>query len=83
MKRLILAVAAVALGLSVWTHWPREDFRALAEVRDLHALDTEADIVVAAVEDPQRSDYVKGIELAVAQINARPGRLQPRAGLPV
>ena len=78
MKRLILAVAAVALGLSVWTHWPREDFRALAEVRDLHALDTEADIVVAAVEDPQRSDYVKGIELAVAQINARPGKLLGR-----
>ena len=78
MKRLLVMAAAVAVGLFVWSHWPAEDYAALADARDQHALDTQADIVVAAVADPQQSDYVKGIELAVAQLNERPGGLLGR-----
>ncbi|NYG35457.1 ABC transporter substrate-binding protein [Sphaerotilus montanus] len=78
MKRLLVMAAAVAVGLFVWSHWPAEDYAALADARDQHALDTQADIVVAAVADPQQSDYVKGIELAVTQLNERPEKLLGR-----
>lgn len=80
MKRLLvmMAVVVAVVGLLVWSHWPAEDYAALAEARDRRAQDTQADIVIAAVADPQRSDYVKGIELAVAQLNERPEKLLGR-----
>lgn len=78
MKRLLVMLAVVAAGLFVWSHWPGEDYAALADARDRRAQDTQADIVIAAVADPQHSDYLKGIELAVQQINALPGKLLGR-----
>ncbi|WP_310463062.1 ABC transporter substrate-binding protein [Sphaerotilus sp.] len=78
MKRLIVMLAVAAAGLVAWSHWPGEDYAALADARDRQALDAKADIVVAAVADPQQSDYVKGIELAVQQLNERPEKLLGR-----
>jgi branched-chain amino acid transport system substrate-binding protein len=79
MKRLLVMLVAVVVGLFVWSHWPGEDYAAFAEARDRRAQDTRADIVIAAVADPQQSDYIKGIELAVAQLNERPEKLLGRS----
>ena len=78
MKKVLTAVALLLAALFVWSHWPGADYAALADARDRRALDAKADIVIAAVADPQQSDYVKGIELAVAQINERPEKLLGR-----
>lgn len=80
MKRLLvmMAVVVAVVGLLVWSHWPGEDYAAQADARDRRAQDTQADIVIAAVADPQQSDYVKGIELAVQQLNERPEGLLGR-----
>lgn len=80
MKRVLLMMAIVVaiVGLLVWGHWPADDYGAMAEARERRAQDTRGDIVIAAVADPQRSDYVKGIELAVQQINERPEGLLGR-----
>jgi len=78
MKKVLTAVALLLVALFVWSHWPGADYAALADARDRRAQDTKADIVVAAVADPQQSDYVKGIELAVQQLNERPEGLLGR-----
>ncbi|MDZ5456891.1 ABC transporter substrate-binding protein [Azohydromonas lata] len=78
MKRLMAMLPAVAVALFACTQWSGEDYARMAAARDRHARDGGADIVVAAVADPQQPDYVKGIELAVEQLNARPGRLLGR-----
>jgi branched-chain amino acid transport system substrate-binding protein len=78
MKKVLIAVALLLVALFVWSHWPEADYAALAQARDRQALDAKADIVVAAVADPQQSDYIKGIELAVAQLNERPEKLLGR-----
>lgn len=78
MKKVLIAVALLLAALFVWSHWPGADYAALADARDHRAQDTKADIVIAAVADPQQSDYVKGIELAVAQLNERPEKLLGR-----
>lgn len=78
MKKVLTAVALLLAALFVWSHWPGADYAALADARDQQALDAQADIVIAAVADPQQSDYVKGIELAVAQLNERPDKLLGR-----
>ena len=78
MKKVLIAVALLLAALFVWSHWPGEDYAALADARDRQALDAKADIVIAAVADPQQSDYVKGIELAVQQLNEQPGGLLDR-----
>lgn len=78
MKRVFVAVALMLAMLFIWSHWAGPDYAAMAEARDQRAQEATGDIVVAAVRDPQESDYVRGIELAVAQINARPGQLLGR-----
>lgn len=78
MKRVLIAVALLLGMLFVWSHWPGPDYAAMAEARDRRAQNTTGDIVIAAVRDPQQSDYVRGIELAVAQINERPEKLLGR-----
>lgn len=78
MKRVLSAVALLLVALFVWSHWPGPDYATMAEARDRRAQDTRGDIVIAAVRDPQQTDYVKGIELAVAQLNERPEKLLGR-----
>ncbi|MFM2051970.1 MAG: hypothetical protein RL456_7 [Pseudomonadota bacterium] len=78
MKRVLVAVGLLLAALFLWSHWPGPDYATMAEARDRRAQDPRGDIVIAAVRDPQHSDYVKGIELAVAQINERPDRLLGR-----
>jgi len=78
MKRVMIAVLLLVSGLFIWSHWSGPNYAAMAESRNQRAQDPRGDIVVAAVRDPQRSDYVRGIELAVAQINERPEKLLGR-----
>ena len=78
MKRVLIAVVLLLSVLFVWSHWAGPDYAAMAEARDRHAQNARGDIVIAAVRDPQQSDYVRGIELAVAQINERPDKLLGR-----
>jgi branched-chain amino acid transport system substrate-binding protein len=78
MKRVLVAVGLLLAALFLWSHWPGPDYATMAEDRDRRAQDTRGDIVIAAVHDPQQSDYVRGIELAVAQLNERPDRLLGR-----
>ena len=80
MKRLMVVLLLLSAAFGLW--WllsPSHNYAALADVRDREANDTSADIVVAAVGDAQHGDYLQGIALAVAEINARPGRLLGRA----
>lgn len=78
MKRVLIAVTLLLAVLFVWSHWAGPDYAAMADARDQRAQEASGDIVIAAVRDPQESDYVRGIELAVAQINERPGKLLGR-----
>lgn len=75
---VVLLLVAAAGGLW-WLLVPSQDYAALADARDQQANDTSADIVVAVVGDAQHAGYLQGIALAVAEINARPGRLLGRA----
>lgn len=78
MKRVLVAVGLLLAALFLWSHWPGPDYATMAEARDRRAQDMRGDIVIAAVRDPQQSDYVRGIELAVAQLNERPDKLLGR-----
>lgn len=78
MKRVLVAVALLLSVLFIWSHWAGPDYAAMAEARERRAQNTQGDIVIAAVRDPQQSDYVRGIELAVAQLNERPNKLLGR-----
>lgn len=62
-------LTCAAAGVFLWMHWPGTDYATLAAARDQRAQDARGDIVIAAVTDARRSDYVSGIELAVHQLN--------------
>lgn len=78
MKSLITLLVVVAAALFAWSHWPGPNYAQMAEARDRYAQRADGDIVVAAINDPQRSDYVKGIALAVDELNKREGQLLGR-----
>lgn len=54
------------------------NFEKSAQARFQYANDNQSNIVFAVFEQQEESDYVKGIELAVKQINTRPQKLLGR-----
>lgn len=79
MKRLMVVLLLVVAASGLWwLQGPSHNYAALAVARDRQANDTSGDIVVAAVGDAKRGEYLQGIALAVAEVNARPGKLLGR-----
>lgn len=68
---LILAVLVLSAGWGV-------DYEELAAQRDRYAQKREGDIVIVAIEEPEKTAYVDGIKLAVQQVNERPDKLLGR-----
>ena len=68
---IFLTVLILLQGCSV-------DYQQLAADRAEYAEENQGDIVIVAIEEQLESNYLKGIQLAVRQVNDRPDKLLGR-----